>query len=713
MFVDLLNTLQTSTQDPPTRALEVTTTSADRNLTPASAFAVNLQSQLEKSAAAPDPVADAVGELLITQALETSGGGTDVRGNDLPVQGNSLPVSATDVSSGESVATADDAGVQAQTSAHLEGQPRNSDTMTQAGVRPGGISTSETSVAESRFAIAPDAPARRLAPPELNAGLMVTTQSVADGQVTARPAGKPSEGAEASLAGVESSTALADGSDGLDQVFEESPVQTDAQAIPSSVPSPTAPLPKPKGEGIRSLLHPRDDKPASRSEPQQVIVAEKSVRPEPVKVEAIPSRAIEAAVRQTADQQPAPPMPGIEAPPNKVFSRQPNHLSEQLVAPPAGRLEPGVMSGTGLPRAQMHRSTASGLFDLVLRTGPETGAGQPSAGGQRTSSEGAHQPVSLASVPVQGATNYEAVSRGVDGLASSVENYQRPVRAGAADISSAKQDAAQAIAPDRAQQALPEAVRLHAQTASLGASALHTDRPDAQGATVAHTWRQSAVSDERLALNKTLQRGRDGGSVRAESLASVADSRPLERTLAEQLFVQPARPTAVATDALSSNSSSHAQTAQDAALTQREHLAQNVQAQLQAQITRAMTRQALMQGRISVQLNPVELGAVDLDIATERGEIQIVMVAREIATRDLLDAGLTRLRHSLQEAGLAVSSLDVRHDNADAQRRDARHAFDDELQRPQVAPLPGGDVEVDHALPAQGPDRVDGFYAYA
>ena len=230
---------------------------------------------------------------------------------------------------------------------------------------------------------------------------------------------------------------------------------------------------------------------------------------------------------------------------------------------------------------------------------------------------------------------------------------------------------------------------------------------------VAHTWQRSAGYDERVTLNRTLPRGRDGGSVRTESTAVVADSRPLERTLAEQLFVQPTRPAVVVTDAPLSNSSSHAQTTQDAALAQREQLAQNVHAQLQAQITRAMTRQALMQGRISVQLNPVELGAVDLDIATERGEIQIVMVAREVATRELLDAGLARLRHSLQEAGLAVSSLDIRHDNSDAPRRDARHGSDDDSQRRKAAPLTSDKVEVDPALTAQKADRSDGFYAYA
>jgi len=313
----------------------------------------------------------------------------------------------------------------------------------------------------------------------------------------------------------------------------------------------------------------------------------------------------------------------------------------------------------------------------------------------------------------QAAESREAVSQSLTGVARSIDYLQPPSRTVATDIPPAKQGVPQAPAFDRVQQTLTEEVQLRGQTTPKGAPGLSVERPDAQGAPVAQTWQRSAGYDERLTINRAPQRVRDGGMVRAETTAAMADSRPLERILADQLFVQPARPAVVVTDAPVSNSSFHAQTTQDAALTQREQLAQNVQAQLQAQITRAMTRQALMQGRISIQLNPVELGAVDLDFTTERGEIQIVMVAREMATRELLDAGLARLRLSLQEAGLAVSSVDIRHDDSGAARRDARHGPDDDSQRRKASPPTRDEVEIDPALPAQIADRTDGFHAYA
>ena len=91
---------------------------------------------------------------------------------------------------------------------------------------------------------------------------------------------------------------------------------------------------------------------------------------------------------------------------------------------------------------------------------------------------------------------------------------------------------------------------------------------------------------------------------------------------------------------------------------------------LQDQIMRVITRQAVLQGKLQVQLNPRELGMLDIEFTHERGgEVQVAIVAREAATRDLLDAALPRLRQSLQEAGVALGQLDVQQENAGRETR--------------------------------------------
>lgn len=92
------------------------------------------------------------------------------------------------------------------------------------------------------------------------------------------------------------------------------------------------------------------------------------------------------------------------------------------------------------------------------------------------------------------------------------------------------------------------------------------------------------------------------------------------------------------------------------------------------QVMRAVTRQALQQGKLNLQLTPRELGSVDIEFSTERGELQVAIVAREQATRDLLDQALPRLRQSLQDAGINLGEVEVRQEqnrqqHAGAERR--------------------------------------------
>ncbi len=85
-------------------------------------------------------------------------------------------------------------------------------------------------------------------------------------------------------------------------------------------------------------------------------------------------------------------------------------------------------------------------------------------------------------------------------------------------------------------------------------------------------------------------------------------------------------------------------------------------AEVREQIMRVMSRQALANGKLTLQLNPHELGILDIEFSTDKGEMQVAIVAREVATRDLLEASVARLRQSLQDAGVNVGQLDIRQD---------------------------------------------------
>jgi flagellar hook-length control protein FliK len=85
-------------------------------------------------------------------------------------------------------------------------------------------------------------------------------------------------------------------------------------------------------------------------------------------------------------------------------------------------------------------------------------------------------------------------------------------------------------------------------------------------------------------------------------------------------------------------------------------------AEVREQIMRVMSRAALAQGKLTLQLNPHELGSLDIEFSTDKGEMQVAIVAREVATRDLLEASVARLRQNLQDAGVNVGQLDIRQD---------------------------------------------------
>jgi flagellar hook-length control protein FliK len=97
------------------------------------------------------------------------------------------------------------------------------------------------------------------------------------------------------------------------------------------------------------------------------------------------------------------------------------------------------------------------------------------------------------------------------------------------------------------------------------------------------------------------------------------------------------------------------------------HNATHVQ-ELHEQFMRFTLRHAAQNGRFALQLQPQQLGVLDVEFTAERGELNVAIVARESATKEALEATLPRLRAALTDAGLNLGQVDVRHQREETQR---------------------------------------------
>ncbi len=66
----------------------------------------------------------------------------------------------------------------------------------------------------------------------------------------------------------------------------------------------------------------------------------------------------------------------------------------------------------------------------------------------------------------------------------------------------------------------------------------------------------------------------------------------------------------------------------------------------------------------SLQLNPPELGRLDIKIATDGDATRVLFTVQGAETRDLLEQAMPRLREMLEESGLSLSRFDVADQNA-------------------------------------------------
>ncbi|GAB5453004.1 MAG: flagellar hook-length control protein FliK [Halioglobus sp.] len=66
----------------------------------------------------------------------------------------------------------------------------------------------------------------------------------------------------------------------------------------------------------------------------------------------------------------------------------------------------------------------------------------------------------------------------------------------------------------------------------------------------------------------------------------------------------------------------------------------------------------------SLQLNPPELGRLDIKIATDGDAARVLFTVQGAETRELLEQAMPRLREMLEESGLSLSRFDVADQNA-------------------------------------------------
>jgi len=96
-------------------------------------------------------------------------------------------------------------------------------------------------------------------------------------------------------------------------------------------------------------------------------------------------------------------------------------------------------------------------------------------------------------------------------------------------------------------------------------------------------------------------------------------------------------------------------------------------------------------GRMSLQLHPAELGALEIEILTNDGTASFDFVATQAGTRELLESSLPRLRELLQQQGMQLGDAVVR-DQAQQQ-----HARDQQQSNPGRPAMPGEEPVTDPA----------------
>lgn len=89
-----------------------------------------------------------------------------------------------------------------------------------------------------------------------------------------------------------------------------------------------------------------------------------------------------------------------------------------------------------------------------------------------------------------------------------------------------------------------------------------------------------------------------------------------------------------------------------------------------------------------LQLNPKELGAIEVEMTSGPQGVQVTFFAEQAGTGRLLEAGLNHLRDSLADSGVQLSGLNISQHNSSGQKGGD---FDQETvlaRRPERAAMP-------------------------
>ena len=110
-------------------------------------------------------------------------------------------------------------------------------------------------------------------------------------------------------------------------------------------------------------------------------------------------------------------------------------------------------------------------------------------------------------------------------------------------------------------------------------------------------------------------------------------------------------------------------------------------AQVAAQIARQI-QQGMGSGSLRIQLNPQELGQVDVKLRVEGDRVHVAIVAHQPGTRELIENNLAGLKAAFENGGLSLGEVDVRQGAPGDRERTAEPEQIGRGRRHAVADIP-------------------------
>ena len=83
------------------------------------------------------------------------------------------------------------------------------------------------------------------------------------------------------------------------------------------------------------------------------------------------------------------------------------------------------------------------------------------------------------------------------------------------------------------------------------------------------------------------------------------------------------------------------------------------------QVLQVINGRILRGGRFTLQLNPVHLGALEIQVATRDNETSITLVANQMVAKEMLEQSLVRLRQGLQDSGVNITDIAVKYETSE------------------------------------------------